>query len=403
MARKEEKTALKKGQSKFMLIGEAKVNDFTFKMDQESSKSDWVYSQLNLGVDCGNGNVVYAEMMGGYGAERDNVIYVHGKKKNDAGKEVDNFEDKFTIDWDDRFDEAILESIGDTCFITVGLEKSDKDKTFVKKFLSAYDAIEYIKDNLQTGMVLNVKGNLKYSTYNESVQTKKEINSVFLSKKEPSDYKATFTQTILIDRDSVGDLDKEKAIYPITARVIDYTKMYGNKEVKCMIPFTKVFEVEVNKEKPEQTKALISKVLKVKKGITEMTVEGDIVEGATLVTITEADIPDDIKELIDCGAYTMEDAIAKLAVGGSREKKMILRRPVIQMVGVGDEPKKPVILKKEEVYDEDDLILDCMTESEETSETKETKTTKATTKPTTKKAEEPADDLAWMAALEDEE
>jgi hypothetical protein len=132
-------------------------------------------------------------------------------------------------------------------------------------------------------------------------------------------------------------------------------------------------------------------------------VEGDIVEGATLVTITEADIPDEIKELIDCGAYTMEDAIAKLAVGGSREKRMILRRPVIQMVGVGDEPKKPVILKKEEVYDEDDLILDCMTESEETSETKETKTTKATTKPTTKKAEEPADDLAWMAALEDEE
>jgi len=403
MARKEEKKALKKGQSKFMLIGEAKVNDFTFKIDEESKKSDWVYSQLNLGLDCGNGNVVYGEMMGGYGAERDNVVYVHGKKKNDAGKEVDDFENKFTIDWDDRFDEDVLETIGDTCFITVGLEKSDKDKTFVKKFLSAYDAIEYIKEHLESGMVVNVKGNLKYTIYNDNVQTKKEINSVFLSKKEPADYKATFTQTILIDKDSLGKLDREKAIYPVYARVIDYTKMYGDKEVKCMIPLKKTFEVEVNKEKPELTKAFTEKVLKVKKDINEITVEGDIVEGATLVTITEADIPDEIKELIDCGAYTMEDAIAKLAVGGSREKRMILRRPVIQMVGVGDEPKKPVILKTEGAYTEDDLTLECMIQSDNETDEKPAKTKADTKKPETKKSEEDTDDNAWLAALGEDE
>jgi hypothetical protein len=147
-------------------------------------------------------------------------------------------------------------------------------------------------------MVVNVKGNLKYSKYNDSIQTKKEINSVFLSKKEPQDYKATFTQTILIDKDAIGKLDKEKAIYPVTARVIDYTKMYGKKEVKCMIPFTKVFELEVNKEKPEQTKALVDKVLKVKKGITEMTVEGDIVEEE--IQMSE-ELEDFINEAIEAG------------------------------------------------------------------------------------------------------
>ena len=405
MAKKEEsKVALKKGQAKFMLIGEAKVNDFTFKIDEESKKSDWVYNQLNLGVDCGNGNVVYAEMMGGYGAERDNVIYVHGKKKNDNGKEVDDYESKFTIAWEDRFDEDILETIGEGCFLTVGLEKDTKDKVFAKKFLSQYDAIDYIKENLTSGMVVNVKGDLKYSKYNDNVQTKKEIKSVFLSKVDDiTKYKATFTQTILIDKDSVGKLDKEKATYPIYATVIDYAKMYGEKEVKTNVPFAKTFEVEVNKEDPTKTKAFIEKVMKVKKDITEITVEGEIVEGATLVTITEDDIPEDIKELIECGAYTMEDAVAKLAVGGSREKRMILRRPVIQMVGEED-AKKPVILKTEAKYTADDLVLDFMLETSDEDEKPKTKTT--TTKPKAEKVEkveDEEDENAWLTLLDEDE
>src|SRR5690606_25401921 len=134
-----------------------KVSDYTYKIDEKSEKSDWIYNALNLGVFCGEKHgVVYAEMMGGYGAERDNVIYVHGKK--DDGK--DDFENRFTIDWDDRFDEDILDEVGDMCFLTVGLEKDKNDKVFYKKFLSQYDAIVYIKENLTDGMVVNVKGNL---------------------------------------------------------------------------------------------------------------------------------------------------------------------------------------------------------------------------------------------------
>ena len=84
MAKKEEQLGLKKGKAQFMLIGEAKVNDYTFTMDKESTKSDWVWNQMNLGVDCGNGNVIYSDMMGGYGSERDNVVYVHGVKEVDG-------------------------------------------------------------------------------------------------------------------------------------------------------------------------------------------------------------------------------------------------------------------------------------------------------------------------------
>lgn len=393
MAKTEDKKVLKKGQSLFQLIGEVKITDFTFKMNETTKKSDWVWNQLNLGVDCGGGNVVYADLMGGYGSERDNLLYVHGVKENDKGKMVDDYTSQFTIAWEDRFDEDILKTIGDQCFYTVGLEKDTKDKTFAKTFLSAYDAIEYIQEHLKDGMVINVKGGFKYTTYNDSVQVKKEIKSVFLSKVDDSSkYKATFTQTVLLDKDSVGKLDKEKAIYPIYAKVVDYVKEYDGKLVKQNITFDKIFELEVDKAKPENTKKFLDKVLKVKKDITEVTVEGDIVEGQSLVNITEADIPADIMELIEMGAYTMEDAINKLAVGGSKEKKMVIRRPSIKMVGE-DDNKKPVILKIEGQYRDEDLLFDFMIKKDE-SEGSNSESNEEV---------KDEDDLSWMDALNEDE
>ena len=393
MAKKEDKKPLKKGQSLFQLIGEAKITDFTFKMDETTKKSDWVWNQLNLGVDCGDGNVVYADLMGGYGSERDNVLYVHGQKENDKGKMVDDYSNQYTIAWEDRFDEDILETIGDQCFITIGLEKDDKDKTFPKKFLSAYDAIVYVQEHIKNGMVINVKGGYVYKTYQDSTQAVKEIKSIFLSKvDDPSKYKATFTQTILLDKDSVGKLDKEKAIYPIYAKVVDYIKEYNGKLVKQNITYDKMFELEVDKVKPENTKKFLDKVLKVKKDITEVTIEGDIIEGQSLVSITEADIPADIMELIDMGAYTMEDAINKLAVGGSKEKKMVIRRPAIKMVGE-DDNKKPVILKTEGQYRDEDLLFDFMIKKEESEEND----------PENNEEDEKEEDLSWMDALNEEQ
>lgn len=308
--------------SSFNLIGEAKVNDYTYKIDEKSEKSDWVYNVLNLGVDCGDTGTVYCELMGGYGSERDNVLYVHGIKEEDGKKPQNDFENKFTIDWDDRTDESILESIGDMCFITVGLEKDKKGNTFLKKFLSAYDAIEYVKEHLEADMVINVKGNLKYSKYQDNIQIKKEVTSIFLSKADDkSKYAAKFTQTILLKKDSIGKPDKDKGIIPIYATVLDYTKMWGDKEVKCFVPFNKTFEYEIDLTNRELVEKAIAKVFKVKKGCTEITFEGDLVESGALITTTEDDIPDDIKDLIEIGAYTLEEALTKCTENTGKERE----------------------------------------------------------------------------------
>lgn len=393
MAKKEKKVLEKKNWSNsFMLIGEAKINEYTYKTDEKSEKSDWIYNSLNLGVYCGETcGTVYAELMGGYGAERDNVVYVHGKDED--GK--DDFDNKFTIDWDDRFDDDILESVGDLCFLTVGLERDKGGKVFYKKFLSPYDMIAYIKDNLEEGMVVNVKGNLKYSTYNDVTQVKKEINSVVLSKVDDSSkYCARFTQTMLLTKDSVGKADKDTGILPIYAKVLDYVKEYKGKEVKTNIPYEKTFEYELNLSDPETSKKVVEKVFKVQKGVTEVTFEGNLIEGGAVITATEDDIPDDIKTLIEIGVYTLEEALAKCTVSSCREKRMVIRKPSIKMVEDKDSNKTPIIQKFEKKYEEEDLILDFMIGSDNDEDVSEE------TENTDNDEEAPAnDDTDWLNNL----
>lgn len=366
MAKKIEKTPLDKKNwtQSFNLIGEAKVTDYTFKIDERSEKSDWIYNSLSLQVDCGEKyGRIGCELMGGYGANRDNFVYVHGKKADGT----DDFENQYTIDWDDRLDPDVLSEVGELGMYTVGLEKDTKDKTVYTKFLTPYDTIAYIHENLADGMVVNVKGQLKYTLYNDTVQVKKEINSIVLSKAEPDKYRASFTQTMLLDKDSVDKPDKQKCVFPITGYILEKFKEYNGNDLTeggkvkggKFVPLSKTFEYEYDASKPDIVKKAIEKVFKVKKGITMITLEGEFVEGGAVVTATENDLTDEIREYVELGVYTLEEALAKCTENGNREKRMILRKPLIKMVGE-DGNKVPVIQKFEEKYTEEDLELDYL-------------------------------------------
>lgn len=356
-----EKKVIKKSdwQSSFNLIGRPVVNDYTFKTDEKSEKSNWVYNALNLGVDCGEKHgTVYAELMSGYSEENENRIYAHGKKDDGS----DDFEKQVIVDWNDRFDEDVIEEIGDLSFITVGLEKTSEGKTFYKKFLSAYDAIAYIKEHLSENMVVNVRGNLKYSEYNNNVQVRKNITSIALSKADdPSKYKATFTQSILIDKDSAslkaGNIDKDKGVMFVDARVLDYVKEINGIEVKGQYPYRKRFEFALNLENEKQCKTIYEKLFKVKKDVTQVTFDGEFVEGGAVVTVTMDDLPDDIRDLVEMGVYTEEEACAKCTANGNRERRMVLKKPSIKLVG---DDKTPIVQKFEERFTEDDLYLDYL-------------------------------------------
>lgn len=363
---KERKELNKKGWvSSFTLKGLARVNDNSFKLDQKSTKSDWIFSTANFGVDCGEKNgTVYVHSMGGYGADRDNLVYVHGKDENGR----DDFKNKYTIAWEDREDKTLLEDIGDMCFYEVAIERDVNGKLVYMKFLSQYDMIAYLQENLQDGMAVKVSGDLEYQMYQGNVTVQKEIRRVvLLQKAEPENFSAKFLQTILVDSDSKGDVDKEKDVYYIDGYVLEYFKEFNgynlaHDEVSgAFVPLRKQFEYQINEGKEELAKKAVNYLFKPKKGVSKITFIGEFVEGgAELVKTTVDDLPDDIKELISIGILTEEEALIDCATGKNRERRMILLRPQIKNIkGENDEETSiPQIFTEE--YDDEDLQLECL-------------------------------------------
>lgn len=350
--------------SSFYLVGTPIINDeYTYKINERSNKSNWVYNSLNLGINCGKRHgTVYCELMGGYSEDNANKIFAHGKKDNNS----DDFSKQIIVDWEDRFNDDVLEEIGDMSFITVGLERTNKRDVFKKKFLSAYDAIAYVNEHLTNDMVVYVRGNLKYSIYNDTVQVKKNITSIELSidnkTKEyvsQDKYTARFIQSVLLDKDSASlrDIDKDKGVVYVNARVLDYAKEINGIEVKGQYPFNKQFEFAMDFSKEADCKKIMDKLFKVKKDIDQVTFEGEFIESGATIQATWDDIPDDIKDLVEMGVYSESEALAKCTANGNKERRMVLLRPTIKLVG---EDKVPVVQKFVGKYTEDDLAFDYL-------------------------------------------
>lgn len=363
MAKAEKKAPLKKGNATFNLIGKAVVRDYTFTLDAKSGNSDWIYNRLNLQVECGDCGTINAEMMGGYGEKRDNILYVHGKKKNEEGKDTDDYENQWTIDFADRLDEDMHTEIGNGCFLTVGLEKQKDGKTFYKKFLSEYDVIEYVKEHLEESMIVNVKGNLEYSDYQGSVQVKKTIKSIVLSSvSEEKDFKATFAQSILVDKDTLQKYDADKNAFPLEAYIVEYVGKVsdsdGNKitvpKAQRNVAFKKTFDFDA-REDSSKTERILKKYVSPKKtNIHEITFEGIITKGGSLVTTTLEDLPEDIQELVEMEVYTLEEALEKCVGNSGKKENYIFKAPRIKKVG---KDKIPAVEISEDKYKFEDLTF----------------------------------------------
>jgi len=364
---KKEKKLVKKKVSMFNLVGKAIVNDYTYTIDANSNSSDWVYNRMNLNVNCGESGKVSTEAMGGYGSKRDNVIYVNGVKTNDDGKTVDDYSNSFTIDWEDRLDESLFDEIARNSFITVGLEVDSDGKTFYKKFLSEYDAINYAQEHLESDMVLNIRGNLQYSVYNEYTQVRKQFTSIVLSKAKEEDFRATFSQTLLVDKDSIGDYDGDENAVSMTCYIPEYVSSFvtsdgekvkvpkENKDKRNVV-FSKAFLYDCGDKEPAKIEKFLKKYLKPKKeNIHAIVFDGFITKGGSLQEVTLDDLPEDIRDLVEMGAYTEEEAIEKAVGSGGKVEKYIIKAP--RIIKARKEGESPRLNINEDEYTTDDLYF----------------------------------------------
>lgn len=371
------KNEMKKVVGEFSLLGIVKVNDYTFDIDKVS-QSGWKGSRAKLYIDCGQYGDIYCETPNsGYFPSKDEEndekgskteCYCHGKKasENDSSKLVDDYHNQLRIAWEDRFDEEVLETIGNQSFVKGALEVDTKGKTVLSKFLAPYDLAKYMQENLQDGQVVKVSGKLAYSVYNGDLQVKKEIEYIGLSQVKPEEkekFYANFSQTIYVTKDSLGKFDKDKQSFPIEAFVVDYVGKVTEDGESKKIGKNACFKMNYELPLLDRDKATLAKLATLMFGVkksdemNQLTVDGVISKsGGADTTMTLEDLPDDIKELVELGAFTEEEAIENVVGRKSRAKEdFLILKPQVKLVG-DDDNKRPVVQNIKGVFTTDDIV-----------------------------------------------
>ena len=364
---------IKRGQQNFTLIGKAKLGQYSFKIDEQSKKSSYIYSQANLTLKTKEGEIS-ANVMGGYNPEKDNVIYAFTKgNKDNKGQSI-------TVSWEDRFDEEIIGTVADMKLFKAGVSKKEDGSIEYVKFLHPYDFINHLEQHMVDGEVYVVRGELQYQEYNGELKVNKNITSVTLAKEEiandPETHEAKFSTTILTDSNFLGRPDKETMTVPVDAYVVDFFNEYNKQEIVRMVngkqkkgltmPVPMSFDFKIAKDM-ETTKKLL-KYLKPKRGaVTEIVMEGIFSKSQGELKgeeLTIDNLDDDIKFMVEIGAYSLQEALGKVnfVYGEKTPEKMLLTRPAIKKVEGKDGSSTLTVNYTPDKYNEEDLVIENILE-----------------------------------------
>jgi hypothetical protein len=328
----------------FELIGKITVvpND-TFQTDLKGKNSPtYNYSRINMKMEDDKGGTFWLSSMGGF--DTVNALPIQAKIKESTTNE------KMKVAFIDRKNEEILKHLDDSSFIKVALRKIEVEGRKIwdyQKFLSLYDVISFLKDRLESGMKLYVWGQTRYSLYNGDLNKNYDIKEIRLLPEDdelPLGFK--FTQQVYVTPESV-DMDKweSEGTSKVTGKVYVYNK--GKNEV-INLPLV-VRSTEENKPTLEK---VINKYLKVNGDkVRLIRLEGRYNNGYAAGNVTEADLPDEAKELIEDEIYSLEEVLKLYANKGQRVDEMNIVRPFV--VKPKNANEKPHIDMKDDFSIED--------------------------------------------------
>lgn len=324
------------------------------------------YSRINLKMEDGKGGQFWLNAMDGYDAVKGKRIFAN----------IKGGEGQMEIQFADRHNEEILKNIDNKSFISVALRKVEDengDKVWeYNNFLTLFDAIEFMKDRLQTGMKMYIRGNTSYNLYNDETQKNYEPQVFYLVEEDDDrEMGFKFNQTVILTSDAVDDSTwEDEGIANIEGKLYTYKgkDKNGNTEYQVLtLPLT----VRAGEDNKDKVKKMIDKFLKVDGDVVRrIRLEGKYNTGYVAGNVTEDDLPEEALELIDDGLYTKEE-VMKLYANRDRVDEMTIIRPHIRkndngvMVDYDDNTYTKedldnlVVEKKEEVVvDIDDSDLD---------------------------------------------
>lgn len=314
---------LKKGASSFRLVGKMVITPNTFKMESKSA-AGYISNKMYVGVNCGKGNTVYAQMFGGY-YNGTSKLYLHGKQTdpNNPRHDTDDYSNQFEIGWDDRFNVDVLSNCGPACFIQIALEKDPNGNLQTQKFLSPYDAIRYIKDvtdrmsaEEKDKLVVDVRGNIEYRYYEGKVNYQKTITSVKITDVTEDKFTASFAQTVYVDKDCIGKADMERKVLPLNVKVAEYVGKYKNTEIKETVPL----EVEMELDAQAKIAPWLANNIKKSSGYAKAVILGSFVESGSTESFDISSLPADVQKYIADGVLSEEDVMRTVASGNQRQQ-----------------------------------------------------------------------------------
>ncbi len=243
--------------------------------------------------------------------------------------DVDN--EKMDVDWDDRFDEDIIEKVANYRKYIVDLGDDHGGR---QEFITAYDMIEHLREHLPNydGRVV-VTGQFTRDWYakKKTYFSKFRIQNVFAAPEERKN-RLLLTMDLFYNKSSLDDSDFDEN----KKMTLDcYIEQYINKdEGRKYVPIQVVFsgaKYDLENEKHKKLFDYKMKYIKVKnKNMVHIPWEIVLLRGAEEAEFDESMLTDSQREQVELGIKTVDDFRPKGNIYGDRIDEFRLFEPKLE-------------------------------------------------------------------------
>lgn len=266
---------------------------------------------LNFGVKENDNNMAFVEA---FGSEQTTI-----KTKNSDNEDIE-------IAWNDRFDEDIVKIVASYRKTTVDFGEELGGR---KEFISVYDAIQYVKENLpQYKGKICITGQMTKEWYKDKYYDKFKIQNIYAVDEDKKN-RLTIVADIYYNKDSIekDDWRTEKKI-----SIDGYIQQYINKDEGIKyIPQRFVFNASKYDENNEKHKKLLDYKLKYvdisAKKMQRLSWECVMLNGSEAVEFDESQLTKAQKEQIELGIRKLEDFRPAGSIFGDRVNEYRLFDP----------------------------------------------------------------------------
>lgn len=243
--------------------------------------------------------------------------------------DVDN--EKMDVDWDDRFDEDIIEKVANYRKYIVDLGDEHGGR---QEFITAYDMIEHLREHLPNydGRVV-VTGQFTRDWYakKKTYFSKFRIQNVFAATEERKN-RLLLTMDLFYNKNSLDDSDFDEN----KKMTLDcYIEQYINKdEGRKYVPIQVVFsgaKYDLENEKHKKLFDYKMKYIKVKnKNMVHIPWEIVLLRGAEEAEFDESMLTDSQREQVELGIKSVDDFRPKGNIYGDRIDEFRLFEPKLE-------------------------------------------------------------------------